>query len=60
MEKLRIHKKKMKDLVRLMRTLEAQVAKCSCCGMCQAVCPVYGVTGRETDTARGKLALLGG
>ncbi len=60
MEKLRIHKKKMKDLVRLMTTLEAQIAKCPRCGMCQAVCPVYAVTGRETDSARGKLALLGG
>ena len=33
---------------------------CMRCGMCQAVCPVFAETGRETDVARGKLALLDG
>jgi glycolate oxidase iron-sulfur subunit len=30
------------------------------CGMCQAVCPIYAETGRESDVARGKIALLEG
>ncbi len=31
---------------------------CARCGSCSVVCPVYGVTGRESLTARGKLHLL--
>jgi len=43
-----------------MKSLESQVAQCSRCGMCQAVCPLYTATGRESDVARGKLVLLDG
>jgi glycolate oxidase iron-sulfur subunit len=50
----------MHKLARLMRELEDQVVACMRCGMCQAVCPVYAETGRESDVARGKLALLDG
>ncbi|MBI5557364.1 MAG: (Fe-S)-binding protein [Deltaproteobacteria bacterium] len=32
---------------------------CAKCGACTAVCPVYQVTGRESQTARGRLHLLG-
>ena len=31
---------------------------CAKCGSCTSVCPVYRVSGRESDTARGKLHLL--
>ncbi|HSH13366.1 MAG TPA: (Fe-S)-binding protein, partial [Desulfurivibrionaceae bacterium] len=31
---------------------------CAKCGTCSTVCPVYRVTGLESDTARGKLHLL--
>jgi glycolate oxidase iron-sulfur subunit len=48
------------NLARMMKTLDREVSRCSKCGMCQAVCPVYGLTGHEKDTARGKLALLDG
>ncbi len=51
---------KFKHLIRMMTILEDRVKQCSRCGMCQAVCPLYAVTGRETDVARGKLALLDG
>lgn len=30
-----------------------QVSKCNKCGFCQAACPVYRVTGKETLVARG-------
>ena len=42
----------------LMKQLEEQLAACMRCGMCQAVCPLYDQTGRESDVARGKLVLL--
>jgi Fe-S oxidoreductase len=35
-----------------------QILKCSRCGFCQAVCPVYGVTLRPSLNARGKMLLL--
>jgi glycolate oxidase iron-sulfur subunit len=48
----------MKKLLSLMKNLEEQLCTCIRCGMCQAVCPLFAETGRETDVARGKLALL--
>jgi len=50
----------MKNLAGLVRELDDQLAVCMRCGMCQAVCPVFAETGRESDVARGKLALLDG
>jgi len=44
----------------MLKTLDQDVSRCSRCGMCQAVCPVYRLTGHEKDTARGKLALIDG
>lgn len=43
-----------------MKEIENELAKCTHCGLCQSVCPVYGETRHEGDVARGKLALLGG
>lgn len=51
---------RMKELSRLMKSLEDQLVVCMKCGMCQAVCPLFAETGREADVARGKLALLDG
>ena len=50
----------VQKLALLMQDLEDQLVVCMRCGMCQAVCPLYGQTGRESDVARGKLALLDG
>ncbi|MCE5334059.1 MAG: (Fe-S)-binding protein [Desulfobacteraceae bacterium] len=50
----------MRKLAELVKQLEDQLATCMRCGMCQAVCPVFAETGRETDVTRGKLALLDG
>lgn len=50
----------MKNLARLMSELDDQLVVCMRCGMCQAVCPLFAETGRESDVARGKLALLDG
>lgn len=50
----------MKELLRLLGELDDQLVSCMRCGMCQAVCPIYGQTGREGDVARGKIALLEG
>ncbi len=35
-----------------------QILKCSRCGFCQAVCPVFGATLRPAFNARGKMLLL--
>ncbi len=53
-------KNQMKDLADLVRELEEQLVICTRCGMCQAVCPLFEQTHRESDVARGKLALLNG
>ncbi len=46
------------ELSMLLGDLEEQLVTCMRCGMCQAVCPLYAETGRETDVARGKIVLL--
>lgn len=38
--------------------LRGMLSRCVRCGKCRAVCPVFGVVGREPAVARGKLALL--
>lgn len=48
----------IKELIRLLKELEKDFVSCTRCGMCQAVCPLYGQTGRETDVARGKIVLV--
>ncbi len=50
----------MKKLAELIREMDDLLAVCMRCGMCQAVCPLFAQTGRESDVARGKLALLDG
>ena len=50
----------MQRLASTLKDLEKQLELCVRCGMCQAYCPVYAETGRESDVARGKLALLEG
>ncbi len=48
------------QLARMFKKLDDQLVNCMRCGMCQAVCPLFRETGRETDVTRGKLALLEG
>jgi glycolate oxidase iron-sulfur subunit len=50
----------MKELAGLMSELDDQLIVCMRCGLCQSVCPLFAETGRESDVARGKLALLDG
>jgi len=50
----------IQKLAALFKELDDELVNCMRCGMCQAVCPVFGQTGRETDVTRGKIALLEG
>ena len=43
----------IKELARLMKELEDQLVACMRCGLCQAVCPLFGETGREADAEAG-------
>ncbi|SHN49158.1 (Fe-S)-binding protein [Desulfovibrio litoralis] len=49
---------KLKKLRQMLMELDDNLVSCMRCGMCQAVCPVYGATLKEADVARGKVALL--
>ena len=40
------------------RKYRDQVLRCSSCGFCQAVCPLYGLTLRPALNARGKMLIL--
>ena len=51
---------KMKQLARDVRSLEDQLAVCTRCGMCQAYCPLFAETRKESDVSRGKFALING
>ena len=51
----------MNDLHTLAATLmelDDKLIACMKCGLCQAVCPVFGATMLEADVTRGKIALL--
>ncbi|MEF2145397.1 MAG: (Fe-S)-binding protein [Desulfovibrionaceae bacterium] len=50
----------IKKLVSMLKELDDQLVTCMKCGMCQAVCPLFLRTGKETDVTRGKLALIDG
>lgn len=50
----------IKEIASSIKALENDLSLCTRCGMCQSVCPLYSETGREPDSARGKLALLDG
>ena len=51
---------KMNEISALMRELEQELGRCTKCGMCQSVCPLFEQTRVETDVARGKLTLMEG
>ncbi|MDR1327238.1 MAG: (Fe-S)-binding protein [Heliobacteriaceae bacterium] len=38
----------------------SEIQKCSKCGLCQSVCPVYKVTGNDCAVSRGKFVMLDG
>ena len=42
------------------KDLEENIYKCSKCGLCQKVCPLYKATGNECTLSRGKFTLLNG
>lgn len=46
------------ELARMLEELDDQMVSCMKCGMCQAVCPVFAETGKESDVTRGKIALV--
>ncbi len=46
------------ELAQRLLVLDDRITDCMKCGMCQAVCPMFGATGMEADVARGKLALI--
>lgn len=37
-----------------------EIHKCSKCGLCQSVCPVYEITGNDCTVSRGKFIMLNG
>lgn len=51
---------KMQKLAQDVRKLEAKLALCTRCGMCQANCPLFAQTREEPDVSRGKLVLITG
>lgn len=48
----------LRELAKMLEELDDQMVSCMKCGMCQAVCPVFAETGKESDVTRGKIALV--
>lgn len=47
-----------KELSPHARAALAEVEKCTSCGLCKDVCPVFGLSLREAESPRGKINLL--
>ncbi len=43
-----------------LRDYSEEIYKCTKCGLCQAVCPIFLETGLETSVSRGKFTILNG
>ncbi len=48
----------LNSLASALMELDDKLIACMKCGLCQAVCPVFGATMLEGDVTRGKIALL--
>lgn len=46
------------NVLEIIKELEDSIIKCTKCGLCQSVCPVFSELGRESSVARGKIALV--
>ena len=43
-----------------LKDFESEINKCSKCGLCQSVCPVYKITGNDCAVSKGKFVMLKG
>ena len=43
-----------------LKDFKDEINKCSKCGLCQAVCPIYKLTGNDCAVSRGKFVMLNG
>jgi Fe-S oxidoreductase len=48
----------MQDKYDFTRKYRDQILRCSSCGFCRAVCPVFGISKRPAYNARGKMLIL--
>lgn len=46
--------------MKTLKDYKEEIHKCSKCGLCQSVCPVYKVTGNDCSVSRGKFIMLNG
>ncbi len=47
-------------IMKSLNDYKEEIYKCSKCGLCQSVCPVYETTKNESSVSRGKFILLNG
>lgn len=47
-------------IMKKLKKFEKEINKCSKCGLCQAVCPIFQVTGNECAVSKGKFVMLSG
>mgnify|MGYP002708172970 FL=1 len=46
--------------MRKLEDFKVEINKCSKCGLCQSVCPIYKLTGNDCAVSRGKFVMLDG
>lgn len=46
--------------MKTLKDYQKEIEKCSKCGLCQSVCPVYKETGNDCAVSRGKFVMLDG
>ena len=46
--------------MKTLKDCKEEIHSCSKCGLCQAVCPVYKITGNDCTVSRGQFIMLKG
>ncbi len=47
-------------IMKKLKDFEKEINKCSKCGLCQGVCPIFEATGNECAVSKGKFVMLSG
>ena len=52
-----IYYRNAEEFYQILEDFKDEISKCSKCGLCQSVCPIYKLTGNDCAVSRGKFVI---